>query len=58
VISGASGQRTEDLVLLRRLIEAGRIRSVIDRRFPLERIPEAHRYVESGLVRGKVVVTL
>ena len=58
VIFGASSQKTEDLVFLRQLIEAGRIRSVIDRRFPLERIPEAHRYVEAGLARGKVVITL
>ena len=58
VIFRAASQKTEDLVFLRQLIEAGRVRSVIDRRFPLERIPEAHRFVETGLARGKVVITL
>jgi NADPH:quinone reductase-like Zn-dependent oxidoreductase len=58
VIFRASRQSTEDLAFLKQLIEAGGIRSVIDRRFPLERIPEAHRYFESGVARGKVVITL
>lgn len=58
VISGAAKQTSEDLGVLRQLLEAGTIRSVLDRRFPLERIPEAHRYVESGQVQGKVVITV
>jgi NADPH:quinone reductase-like Zn-dependent oxidoreductase len=58
VIAGASRQPSEDLVALRRLIEEGRIRSVIDRRVPLVDVPEAHRYVDTGAVRGKVVVTV
>jgi NADPH:quinone reductase-like Zn-dependent oxidoreductase len=58
VIQGASRQRTEDLVFLRELSESGRIRTVIDRRFLLEQIPDAQRYFESGLARGRVVISL
>ena len=47
-----------DLVVLKELCEAGQVRPVIDRRFPLSEVPSAVRYVEDGHARGKVVVTV
>jgi NADPH:quinone reductase-like Zn-dependent oxidoreductase len=47
-----------DLLTLKELCEAGQVRPVIDRRFPLSEVPSAVRYVEDGHARGKVVVTV
>ena len=53
-----SKERKPDLEELRKLLEGGTIRPVVDRTFPLDEVPEAISYLRDGRARGKIVITV
>jgi len=58
VVNALAGYKTEDLIYLKELIENNQIKSVIDRSYPIQKLPEAHAYVEQGLKTGNVVIVM
>lgn len=58
VFAGPAAERAQDLLVIKELAEAGAFKPVIDRHYRLERIAEAHAYVDSGHKKGSVVITV
>ena len=58
LVTHMSKWNREDLTTLRELMESGKVTPVIDRRYTLNEVPNAIRYLEEGHARGKIVINL
>jgi NADPH:quinone reductase-like Zn-dependent oxidoreductase len=58
VICALSSENPKDLIFIQELVEAGKIKSLIDKCYPLEHTAEAHRYAETGFGTGSVIITV
>lgn len=58
VICILSSENPKDLIFIEELVEAGKIKSIIDRCYPLKQTADAHRYVEKGYKTGSVIITI